>query len=564
MAYKKHRELTKEEKFVIRERDRCIKNPIYFLEKYCKVLTEATTPQPFKLYDFQKTKCVMPFLKYDTVSIVKGRQTGVSTIIAGYALWRMIFIENFLTVILAIDQSTAQNLIEKIQLMIDEMPSWLRPKQTMKNKQSVGFRNGSKAIALSKGGKKGRSYSPKLLIFDEAAFIDGADELFTAASPGLAKTKGQFISISTPNGVGNWFYRSIHEAPQNGFHTEWIYWHEMPDRDEAWMKKELARLGPKNFGQEYDCDFLQSGNTVIDTEDILWQEKTNIKDPKETINIPDPDNAFGMLTKGKEVWIWENPVPGESYVISCDVARGDGADFSALSIWKLPTEEEIEKNLGPQQVCSFKGKIKTNDYGKLIDTLGRTYNNAIAVVENVGLGIATLNELVEREYPNLYYTDKAAKQVSFDEGLNIGAASKVPGFTTSAKSRPLVADATEAAWRSRQYIIRDKRYLTEAKTWIWKNGRAEHEEGCHDDLMMANGFFLYLYLTSIRQQGLAHDRYIGAINLVSKKREEKLNKMADLIKVSQIKRSSEWSLEYASGQNGEAVEAWNLTELIRR
>lgn len=314
----------------------------------------------------------------------------------------------------------------------------------------------------------------------------------------------------------------------------------------------------------HNCDFLQSGNTVIDTEDILWQEQTNVKDPKETINIPDPDNAFGMLTKGKEVWIWENPVPGESYVISCDVARGDGADFSALSIWKLPTEEEIEKNLGPQQVCSFKGKIKTNDYGKLIDTLGRTYNNAIAVVENVGLGIATLNELVEREYPNLYYTDKAAKQVSFDEGLNIGAASKVPGFTTSAKSRPLVADATEAAWRSRQYIIRDKRYLTEAKTWIWKNGRAEHEEGCHDDLMMANGFFLYLYLTSIRQQGLAHDRYIGAINLVSKKREEKLNKMADLIKVSQIKRSSEWSLEYASGQNGEAAEAWNLTELIRR
>jgi len=43
----------------------------------------------------------------------------------------------------------------------------------------------------------------------------------------------------------------------------------MPDRDEAWKKKELARLGPKNFGQEYDCDFLQSGNTVIDTEDIL-------------------------------------------------------------------------------------------------------------------------------------------------------------------------------------------------------------------------------------------------------------------------------------------------------
>jgi len=83
---KKNIVLTKEQQFILKERDRCRKNPIYFLEKYCKVLTESDTPQPFKLYEFQKEKCIMPFLQYDTIAIAKGRQTGVSTIVAGYAL----------------------------------------------------------------------------------------------------------------------------------------------------------------------------------------------------------------------------------------------------------------------------------------------------------------------------------------------------------------------------------------------------------------------------------------------------------------------------------------------
>jgi len=108
--------------------------------------------------------------------------------------------------------------------------------------------------------------------------------------------------------------------------------------------------------------------------------------------------------------------------------------------------------------------IKTDDYGKLINVIGLTYNNAIVIVENNSLGIATLNVLVEKEYPNLYFTDKAAKQISFDEAVNLDSVASVPGFATTAKTRPLIADATEAAWRSHQYIIRSKRMLIEAQT----------------------------------------------------------------------------------------------------
>jgi len=131
----------------------------------------------------------------------------------------------------------------------------------------------------------------------------------------------------------------------------------------------------------------------------------------------------------------------------------------------LPTADDIAKNKGPEQVAEFYEKVKTNSYGRILEIIGITYNKAIIIVENVGLGIATLNVLTEAEYPNLYFTDKSTKQVSFDAGLNVTQVnSTVPGFTTSSKTRDLIVDSVEAAWRSRQYIIKSKRQIQESKT----------------------------------------------------------------------------------------------------
>lgn len=243
----------------------------FFLEKYCKVITDKPVPQPFILYDFQKTKCIQSWLKYDRQIIVKGRQTGVSTVVAGYALWRMIFEEYFLTLAVAYDQIAAANIIAKIQLMIDNIPNFILPKQTIKNKLSVGFANGSEALALAHGSRKGRSFSPKLLIFDEAGFIDGLEKLYIASSPGLSKTKGQLIAISTPNGYGNWYANTYFSAPENGFYSEKIMWYEMAERDKAWEAKERQRLGDRAFSQEYEC---LAGDTFITVKE---KETSEIK-----------------------------------------------------------------------------------------------------------------------------------------------------------------------------------------------------------------------------------------------------------------------------------------------
>jgi phage FluMu gp28-like protein len=74
--------------------------------------------------------------------------------------------------------------------------------------------NGSEVKAASTSGDAGRSEALSLLVIDEAAHVDGLEELWTGLYPTLS-TGGRCIALSTPNGVGNWFHKTYIEAEQN-------------------------------------------------------------------------------------------------------------------------------------------------------------------------------------------------------------------------------------------------------------------------------------------------------------------------------------------------------------
>jgi hypothetical protein len=551
--------------FVAKEIIRCKKNPIYFLEKYCKVLTEADGPQPFVMYDFQKEKCIKNFLKHRNIVIVKGRQTGVSTIIAGYILWNMIFRDFFSAVVISKDTKAAQGLVKKIQIMIDYMPIWLRPKQPTKNKESLEFSNGSKVEAFASTTESGRSFSPKFLVFDEGAFIPNAAKIYTAAKPSLSKTRGQFVMVSTPNGKSGFFSEKYHNAPENGFHAEKIMWYEMPERDEQWAADELRDMGKKGFSQEYCCDFQQSGSTVIEPEDITFYEENYICDPVEMVNVMTDDNM--KLNKQEEMWYWKRPVKGRTYIIVGDVSRGDREDNSACHVFDLPSIDELKNGMVIEQVAEFYGKIPTDEYGQLLYKLGMEYNEALIVVENSGgLGIATLNVLVRMDYMNLYYTDASAKQVSIFDANNTKELNTVPGFVTSTANRHnLLPSAIEKMWRTRQIIVHSKRTLIEAWSWIWKGGKAIHDDGCHDDAMMALAIFSHIYDTSLKEAGIAADKFNQTLNIVID-REEKRQAALNTLKDGKQKKESKnpWHFRYQEGTTtGGQDEEWDLAELLK-
>ena len=119
-----------------------------------------------------------------------------------------------------------------------------------------------------------------MLVIDEAAHVDGLDELWTGLYPTLS-TGGRCIALSTPNGVGNWFHQTCIEAKEekNDFYLTTLMWDEHPERDQAWFEKETKNMSRRQIAQELECNFNMSGETVFHPEDMAAME-VKVCDPK--------------------------------------------------------------------------------------------------------------------------------------------------------------------------------------------------------------------------------------------------------------------------------------------
>jgi hypothetical protein len=326
------------------------------------------------------------------------------------------------------------------------------------------------------------------LVIDEAAFIKGIDEIWTSAQQTLA-TGGGAIILSTPNGTGNLFHKLWVDAEAGGqFNPIKLHWTVHPDRDETWREEQTRLLGDKEAAQECDCDFISSGHTVVDGPIIQWYEQTYVTDPVEKRGF---DSNY---------WIWEYPNYSKSYAVVADVARGDGADNSAFHVIEIDTME---------QVAEYRGKIGTTDYGNMLITVATEYNNALLVIENANIGWAVLQVAIDRNYENLYYSYRQDayidEEVHLAKGYDLKSkGDKVPGFSTTSKTRPLMISKLETYFREKGPIVKSKRLTDELYVFIWNGSRAEAQRGYNDDLVMSFAIALWVRDTALRlrQQGL--------------------------------------------------------------
>jgi len=470
-------------KVITQEYVKCAKDPVYFMKKYCYIQHPTRGRILFNLYPFQEK--VLQLYKDNQYAItLKSRQLGISTLVAGYSLWLMTFQKDKNILTLATTQATARNLVTKVQFMYDQLPKWLRMKSVEKNKLSLRLKNGSRIKAASSNSDAARSEAVSLLVLDEAAFIDNIEETFTSAQQTLA-TGGQCIALSTPNGVGNWFHKTWARAQtkENSFLPIKLPWTVHPERNEAWREQQDADLGPRMAAQECDCDFLSSGDTVFEPEDMTFYEETQMQEPLERRGIDG------------NMWIWETPDYSKDYMVVADVARGDSQDYSAFHIF------DIENAC---QVAEYKGKLSPKDFGNVVVGAASEYNDALLVVENANIGWATIEQILEREYRNLYYSTRSQNE-TVESYMNKWDTDKlVPGFTTSNKTRPLIIAKMMEYIRERSVTIRSKRLINEMRVFIWKNGKAQAQNGYNDDVVMAFAIGLYIRDTALRlrQQGI--------------------------------------------------------------
>ncbi len=486
-------------KAIKREYLKCVEDPVHFMRKYCTIQHPKKGKMKFDLYPFQE-RCLTDFKDNRYNIILKARQLGISTLSAGYSLWLILFHSDKNVLVIATGKDTAKNLVTKVRVMYDGLPQWLKTSTEEINKLSIRFTNGSQIKAIASNESAGRSEALSLLIIDEAAFVDKIDEIWTAAQQTLA-TGGDAIVLSTPNGVGNWFHQQWMGAEDNTneFNTIRLHWTDHPDRDQAWRDEQDKVLGPSQAAQECDTDFLTSGQSVVDPQILTWYKDTLVEAPVEELGI---DRGF---------WVFRQPDYTKEYIVVADVARGDGADYSACQVFEI---EDME------QVAEYKGQLSTTDYGNFLIEVATKYNDALLIVENNNIGWATIQTIIDRGYKNLFYQSKDLQVVDVEHQVNNKYRqqdkSMVPGFSTTLKTRPLIVAKMEEYTREKLVKLHSNRLIDELFVFIYKSGvsqsKAEAMQGYNDDLVMSYSIALWIRDTALRLQKDKNDQQWAIMN----------------------------------------------------
>ena len=453
--------LTKKE--IMKEIVKCGKDPDYFINNYAKITHPQRGLIPFKTYGYQKD-VLNSYEDHRFNVILKARQLGMSTITAAYVVWLMLFHKEKNVLVLATKFSTASNLVKKVKTILRNCPPWVRIAEvSIDNRTSFELTNGSQIKASSTSEDAGRSEALSLLVIDEAAHVENLEKLWMGLYPTLS-TGGRCIALSTPNGVGNWFHKTCTEAELqiNDFFLTTLIWNVHPERDREWFQKETKNMSRREIAQELECSFNMSGETVFHPDDM-----NRIKE-----GINDPKYRTGM---DRNYWIWKEYDPKASYVISADVARGDGKDCSVFHVFNT---------LSMEIVAEYRGKVTPDLFSQILQNAGKEYGDCMIVVENNTVGFAVLDKLKEKEYPNIFHSIKSSHEY-IDQYQAEYATNAIAGFTTSQKTRPLIIAKLEEFIRNGLIIINSSRLYNEMKTFIWNNGRPEAMRSYNDDLIMA-------------------------------------------------------------------------------
>jgi len=451
------------------------KDPVYFINNYCRISHPMKGLISFKTYPYQDD-LLTDFNDYRFNVILKARQLGISTITAAYCVWMMLFHRDKNVLVMATKFGTASNLVKKVKAMMKNLPPWIRISNIkVDNRSSFELSNGSQIKATSTSGDAGRSEALSLLVIDEAAHVEGLDELWTGLYPTLS-TGGRCIALSTPNGVGNWFHTTYvdSEAGVNMFFPTKLHWTLHPDRDQSWFDVETKNMSARQIAQEYECNFNASGETVISPEDIDRIEKS-LCEPKHRVGFD------------RNYWIWQECEDAKKYLLVADVARGDGADYSVFHVIDVDDMSIV---------AEYRGKPSIDDFANILYSAGREYGNCMLVVENNNIGYSVLEKLIDLEYPNIYYSTKGTNE-HIDQVAAIGNPSAIAGFTTSMKTRPLIIAKLEEFIRNKLITIKSLRLLNELKTFIWYLGKPQAMKGYNDDLVMSLAIACWVRDTAI-------------------------------------------------------------------
>jgi hypothetical protein len=444
------------------EYQRCMKDPAYFCKTYVKVIHLDHGLVPFKLYPYQE-KMFQHFQDSRFSIVLACRQSGKSISSVGYLLWYALFHPEKTIAVLANKGATAREMLARVTLMLENLPFFLQPGCKALNKGSIEFSNNSRIIAAATSGSSIRGMSVNLLFLDEFAFVENATEFYTSTYPVVSSGKDTKVIItSTANGVGNQFEKIWTGAVQgvNEYKPFRVDWWDVPGRDEKWKEETIANTSQLQFDQEFGNTFYGTGDTLIGAE-VLMGLRT--KRPIEQL-------------EGGNFLAYEKPIKGHEYVMTVDVAKGRGQDYSTFTV--IDISERPFK-----QVAVYRNNtISPILFPNIIYKFANVYNQAYVVVEANDQGAVVCNGLYyDMEYENLH-TSSATKANAL-------------GIEMNRKVKRLGCSAIKDIIESNKLDIVDEETILECSTFIAKGQSYEASDGNHDDLMMNLVMFGYFVST---------------------------------------------------------------------
>ena len=452
---------------------KCKNDPIYFAMNYIQIISLDEGLVPFKMYDFQKE--ILRDFHENRFNIAKlPRQTGKSTTVVAYLLYYAIFYDSVNIGILANKASTARELLGRLQLAYENLPKWMQHGILVWNKGNVELENGSKILAASTSASAVRGMSFNILFLDEFAFVPNhvAEQFFASVYPTITSGKStKVIIISTPNGM-NHFYKMWEDARRgkNDYVTNEVHWSQVPGRDAKWKEETIKNTSPRQFSQEFECDFLGSADTLIS--------------PAKLQNIPfaDPIQSNAGLD------VYERVQKDHEYIITVDVARGIGGDYSAFLVFDITT-------MPYKIVAKYRNnEIKPVLFPSVIFQVCKEYNNPYVLVEVNDIGdsiAATLN--YDLEYPNVLMCAMRGRAGQI-VGQGFSGNKTQLGVKMSVTVKKIGCANLKAIIEEDKLLFNDFQIFQELTTFVQKKQAWEADEGYHDDLVMCMVLFAWLVM----------------------------------------------------------------------
>jgi len=449
----------------------CRNDPIYFAEKYVKIVSLDEGLTPFQPYHFQK-KLIKNFHENRFNICKMPRQTGKSTTCVAYLLHYVVFNDSVNVGILANKAATARELLGRLQTAYENLPKWMQQGIISWNRGSLELENGSKILAASTSASAVRGMSFNILFLDEFAFVPNhiADSFFSSVYPTITSGKStKVIIVSTPHGM-NHFYRLWHDAEKkkNEYIPTDVHWSEVPGRDEKWKKSTIANTSEAQFKVEFECEFLGSVDTLIAPSKL------------RVLVYDEPETRSAGLD------VYEACKEDHDYVLTVDVARGVGGDYSAFVV--------IDITEFPHKVVAkFRNnEIKPMLFPNVIWEVAKSYNNAFVLCEvnDVGDQVAAILNF-DLEYENLLMCSMRGRAGQI-VGQGFSGKKTQLGVKMSKTVKKVGALNLKTLIEEDKLTFKDYEILSELTTFIQKHNSFEAEEGCNDDLAMCLVIYAWL------------------------------------------------------------------------